>query len=486
MALARHFGRIDPFQPDNETIAAYLERVELYFQANDIRNEKKVSILLTSIGDKTYTLLRNHFAPAKPAEQTLANIEAALKKLFEPAKIVIAERFYFHRRNQAEDESVSDYVAELRRLSITCDFGQFLDQALRDRLVGGLKSESAQKKLLTEEDKDLTFVKAVEIAEAIEAAEASTQQFNRRFTATVNRVTQPCHRCGRSNHAPADCRFKDAICHSCKKKGHLASVCRSKKATPDTLDTSKKASKAPKRRYQNFRRNKWIQAEEKQSSGDSEPELPMHTVGHASTHPITVDLKINDKHVQMELDTGASVTIISEQIKDKLFPNTPLQRSSLKLKTYTGESLPVLGEMPVHVAYGDQQCSLTLTVVEGQGSCLLGRDWLSKLRLDWKTIGSVRLQQGKVQLSNLLKKYDSVFKDGLGTMHHFKANLRVKAGTQPVFHRPRPTPFAIRDDIGKELDRLEREGIIEKVETSKWAAPIVPVPKKRWSNKSLW
>ena len=68
-----------------------------------------------------------------------------------------------------------------------------------------------------------------------------------------------------------------------------------------------------------------------------------------------------------------------------------------------------------------------------------------------------------------------MFQEGLGT---FKASLRVKEGTKPVFHRPRPTPFSIRDDIGKELDRLENEGIIEKVETSEWAAPIIPVPKK--------
>ena len=110
MVLARNYGRIDPFQPDNETIAVYLERVELYFQANDIRDEK-VSILLTSIGP--HTLLRNHFAAAKPAEKTLSNIDSALRKLFELPKIIIVERFYFHRRNQAKDESVSDYVAEL-------------------------------------------------------------------------------------------------------------------------------------------------------------------------------------------------------------------------------------------------------------------------------------------------------------------------------------------------------------------------------------
>ena len=59
MAHVRNYGRIECFQPENETIGAYLERVELYFQANDIADGKKVSILLTSIGDTTYILLRS-------------------------------------------------------------------------------------------------------------------------------------------------------------------------------------------------------------------------------------------------------------------------------------------------------------------------------------------------------------------------------------------------------------------------------------------
>ena len=39
-------------------------------------------------------------------------------------------------------------------------------------------------------------------------------------------------------------------------------------------------------------------------------------------------------------------------------------------------------------------------------------------------------------------------------------------------------PFAIRDAVGEELDRLEAEGITERVNHSEWAAPIVAVPKK--------
>ena len=50
--------------------------------------------------------------------------------------------------------------------------------------------------------------------------------------------------------------------------------------------------------------------------------------------------------------------------------------------------------------------------------------------------------------------------------------------SQPKYHRARPVPFAIREAVGQELDRLESEGIIEKVESSEWAAPIVVVPKR--------
>ena len=43
-----------------------------------------------------------------------------------------------------------EYVAELRRLATHCEFGAYLDEALRDRFVCGLKDEGTQKALLME------------------------------------------------------------------------------------------------------------------------------------------------------------------------------------------------------------------------------------------------------------------------------------------------------------------------------------------------
>ena len=62
-------------------------------------------------------------------------------------------------------------------------------------------------------------------------------------------------------------------------------------------------------------------------------------------------------------------------------------------------------------------------------------------------------------------------------MKHFQAKLRVRPVTTLVFHRPRPVPFAVKDAIERELQRLEKAGIVEKVMHSEWAAPVVVVPK---------
>ena len=60
----------------------------------------------------------------------------------------------------------------------------------------------------------------------------------------------------------------------------------------------------------------------------------------------------------------------------------PLQETTLKLRTYTGETLQIHGAIPVDVAYNDQTDTLALLVMEGTGPSLMGRDWLTKVRLD--------------------------------------------------------------------------------------------------------
>ena len=166
-------GTMQEFSPDSESITAYLERLQLFFDCNGIAERKRVATLLTVIGHKTFSLLRNLLAPAELKDQMLETLTTTLKRHFEPRSLVIAEHFYFNRRNQLPGESVADFIAELRRLASTCQFETFLSDALCDRFVCGLRSEVVQRKLIAEEN--LELAKAVDIAQKLESAEKNTK-----------------------------------------------------------------------------------------------------------------------------------------------------------------------------------------------------------------------------------------------------------------------------------------------------------------------
>ena len=169
--MALPFGQIQEFSPENETIGACLEHVELYFQTNGVAEGCRVAAFLIIIGGKNYTLLRNILSPEKPSDKLLEDLFAALKRHF---GVVIAEHFQFYCREHAVGETIAEYEAELRRLATHCQFEAHLSPALWDRLVCGLRNEATQKHLLSKSD--LTLQQAVEIAQSMEAAERNTQQ----------------------------------------------------------------------------------------------------------------------------------------------------------------------------------------------------------------------------------------------------------------------------------------------------------------------
>ena len=104
--------------------------------------------------------------------------------------------------------------------------------------------------------------------------------------------------------------------------------------------------------------------------------------------PLCVDVLVNDKPVCLELDTGAALSVCSEQEYRRIWPvDGPVIHSCDKvLKTYSGETLPVVGEAQVQVRYGSQVADLSVIVLKGSGPFLFGRDWLAKLKLDWPAI----------------------------------------------------------------------------------------------------
>lgn len=180
----------------------------------------------------------------------------------------------------------------------------------------------------------------------------------------------------------------------------------------------------------------------------------------------------------MLLDTGAALTIISERKYNESLRGLPLEPSTLRLRSYTGDAIPVLGEAQVPVTYEDQTLTLPLVVVHGDRPALLGRNWLRHIRINWSNIFSLTEPAARNGLDSLLAKHKMLFSDQLGTVKGIKVAIHVKPECAPIFFKPRPLPYALREVVEKELEALEKRGTITKVDRSSWAAPIVVVPKK--------
>ena len=83
-------------------------------------------------------------------------------------------------------------------------------------------------------------------------------------------------------------------------------------------------------------------------------------------------VNVNSKPRQMEVDTGASLSIISEETFNKEFNQTELKPTDITLQMYSGEPLTILEMMDTEIVYNDQSSISPLIVVQGHGPSLFG------------------------------------------------------------------------------------------------------------------
>ena len=212
-------------------------------------NPKKCAVLLSNCGPSTFRLLRSIVLPAPLTNFSFSDSVSQMKAHREPRSSIIVQRYQFNSRQRSPSEYIAEYVAALRKLAKFCNYGESLNEMLCDRFVCGIAHPAVQKRLLTE--LDLTFTKAVTVAQAVELAEKGAQQIQSSVDKEVHKFSitnaKPpgavknkndsfsdkstsihCYRCG-GKHNQQTCRFKSETCHFCNKRGHIAKVCKSKK-----------------------------------------------------------------------------------------------------------------------------------------------------------------------------------------------------------------------------------------------------------------
>ncbi|KAL1468096.1 hypothetical protein MTO96_041703 [Rhipicephalus appendiculatus] len=146
LKMAMAFSKLPEFAPGSGSFDILVERFELYSSVNEIADAKKLHLFLSTIGEEAYVTLRSLLLPKTPSTSSYQEVVSALKK------------HYSLRRSVP------------KKLPSLCDFGGFLEQALRDRLIEGLHSEAVRCRLLAMSDSEFTWDRACNTATAMEVA----------------------------------------------------------------------------------------------------------------------------------------------------------------------------------------------------------------------------------------------------------------------------------------------------------------------------
>lgn len=482
------FGRIEEFSEDKHSSwLEYAERLECFFVANDIVNaEKKKAVFLSVCGPATYSTLRSLLTPRLPNAVAYDDIMACLGRHYSPAPSPIVQRFNFHHCKQKPDQSIASYIAELKKLSVYCEFGDQLENMLRDRIVCGVLDINLQRRLLAEPN--LTFAMAEEKAVSAETASSNARMLRpveplaldtatdvnqtqpsprrgQRVTGDANKARKPCFRCG-GPHAPLDCRFSSAVCHFCKSRGHIARVCMKKARTSTSSTATHVVELLPKQTDHPV-----VETDENYLI-NSLTDRNMHQ----RKMPYNATVTVNSKQLKMEVDSGAACSLISENTFNFLWSDRApkLIDDDRVLKQWSSAPLNVLGKVIVTVKYRNRECALPLLVIQGHGTSLLGRDWFDALGIEVTGVHQVRQQS----TAAILAKYAEVFAEDLGACQGPPVSIEVNPSIAPKFFKARPVPFALRSKVDEALDRLVEQGVFMPVKYSRWATPVVPVIKK--------
>lgn len=487
-------GTLEPFDIHSKQWPSYIRRVKQYVALNEIKDALKVPLLITVVGETTYSLMCDLCAPNDPETKTFDELVTLVSNHLEPQRSEIAERHVFRLRRQRPGESMADYLQDLKHLATTCNFGTTLEENLRDQFVSGLANVAMRSRIFAE--KNIKYKEAVELALALEAAERHAEVSAATSAATTSGAggdgageslhstsarraptaaggrrgprgparpggapptgpgphaapAQLCWRCGKPHRADR-CRYANYNCDECNQRGHLKVMCQRVRGS-----------------VQSGRQN---YVSEDFSEDEDLYNIDLVCKGNK---PFFFKVNIDNYLVECEIDTGSRISAISEDFYKKMFPHKNIISDNLMLRCYSGTPIKSLGYIVVNVRLGEVVANnLLCYVIKNGGRPLLGRDWIKALNIKQLNFNEI-IEDPCV--SKLAAEFPEVFTDKLGKC---KKLLQLQlTDKEPVYVRARPVPIALRARVERELERLEAEGTIYRVNHSEYGTPIVPVIK---------
>ncbi|XP_060100949.1 uncharacterized protein K02A2.6-like, partial [Heteronotia binoei] len=173
----------------------------------------------------------------------------------------------------------------------------------------------------------------------------------------------------------------------------------------------------------------------------------------------------------MEVDSGSSISIISEETLKRLCPRRRLHTrpADFVLRDFQKNPVHIVGWARVNVERGSFRGPLDILVVKRQLTTLLGLAWFQPLGIQLVGVDHMRTSN----FDGVCREFPEVFDGSLGSYKGPPITLPIDPTVRPIRLKARRVPFALKPKIEAELDRLTAQGVLEPVTYADWETPIV-------------
>lgn len=513
------------FKPDDNCgydWKKWLRGFEIYAQANAIKKPKnKLNWMLHYAGNKVQTVFdslpeikRDENKPNGPyaagyvfTRNVYSDAIERLNGFFEPKQNVSYERHIFRQQQQKKNERFDMFLVRLREQADRCNFGEQLEDNLRDQITTGCSSDVLRRKILERGDAALdNIVKMAQVFETVskqqeifgsKAPQSSSaieesknenvckietkQKFRQSQRRNANSFDGFCGRCGSKGHKSADekCPARGQTCNHCGRKDHFARKCflrENRNAKPMKRKTSS-TDDAPQ---SNKVKREEVQLVEPQREEPKSIEQEYEDIFCIGLGDVTNKMwcVIGGIDTEVIVDSGSRYNIVDREswmdLKAKGVEMIHQQKEvDINFQAYGGHVLKFLGKFETVVKTTKAQVSASFYVANEFGKILLGYETATAL-------GALKIGYGidakNVNVNAIGSK--AVELKPFGKIKGVVIDIPIKTDVKGVVQPYRRVPAPLEKCVDEKIDEMLRQDIIEKVKgVSNWISPLVCAPK---------
>lgn len=452
--------------------------------ASTMQETDKVALLWRKMSNHVHERFRNYVLPKQPSEMSLRDTVDKLNKLFGKVETEVSQRYKCLQLTKSDSEDFKEYAS---KVNLQCELFKLsemqIDQFKCLIFVLGLKSSKDNDirirllKLVDDNKDSINLDKLVDETQKILDIKTDNNLIAHQSNAvcainkTAHKVPKTaCWLCG-NLHFVKFCTFKTHKCSVCHQVGHRDNYCKSARSgyTPKSDVNNKNKRDDNNNKNDNKPPQQWVKKEK------------FRTNAVFSTMRVNfqefrkyAEVHINNRSVQLQIDTASDISIISISTWEAIGQPDAYTTDDCANDVNTN-TIKLLAKFQCDVTIANATKALHCYVTDIDNLNIIGIDWIQQFQL-WDTPITAWCRQIKFDdiISTLRNKYRNVFENStLGLCTKAKVHIQLLPDAKEIYIPKRPVPYAARVDIETELQRLENNGTISPVDTSRWAAPIV-------------